>query len=480
MASRPPRLTGIVSCPEGFYPPRGIFSFAFVGRHTDVIMANSFMRPANFIRIALLFMLGLVVVILVLSLQRNASVVPAPALTSSEISRVEQLLVDSAPGDVNSSELRKLSLSNAELDLLLRYAAEMVGPESGIHTRIQLPGEHLIADLSVPVSVAFVPLFLNLSADFSSDNENLQLTSLKLGRLRIPGKLVNSLAEQVEIRYLQRQSGYREFLELLDSVKYIGIESDRLELDFLWEPGLLSQVRTQAQKLLISESDQRRIVSYQRTLSRLIDTIPASSRAISLSTLLVPLFEFARQESLLGSDPVAENRALLLTLAAYVNQEGIEQWLTPELADRLPKPRIIEVRIQRRLDLARHVVSSAAISASAGLGVAQILSSVKENYDARYRTGFSFSDLTANRAGMSLGTLATRSPELALEMQRRMVSVTGDTDYLPLLESNLDGMTEFDFAARYRDEKSSDYQLRLQEIDQLIAGLPLFHGLPIY
>jgi uncharacterized protein YfiM (DUF2279 family) len=137
------------------------------------------------------------------------------------------------------------------------------------------------------------------------------------------------------------------------------------------------------------------------------------------------------------------------------------------------------VRIQQRQDLAQHVASSAAIAATAGIDVARILSSVKENYDARYRSGFSFSDLTANRAGMLLGALATSSPENALVLQQRLARLTGDGDYLPFLTNNRDGLTESDFSARYRHENSADYQARLQEIDALLYQLPLFDNLSV-
>ena len=245
----------------------------------------------------------------------------------------------------------------------------------------------------------------------------------------------------------------------------------------MWEPSLIAQFRSQAQQFLISDSDQMRIVRHHQNLSRIVNDIPESTRAITLSSLLGPLFAGALKHSQDGGDPVAENRTLLIMLAAYVNEENIAQWLHPDLAVNLANLKAIEVRIQRRRDLAQHVVASAAISASAGARVAQVISNVKENYDARYRTGFSFSDLTANTAGMALGTLATESTKMALEMQWRLSRLESDADYLPTLGSNRDGLSQSDFNALYGQQNGDDYRARVKEITSLIYQQPLFEGL---
>jgi len=427
--------------------------------------------------IVLLISVTVPVAALLLALQRGAVVSQAPSLDSAEIARIEQLLVDSAPGNIRSTELRQLNLSNQELNLLLRYATELIGADSGINSRIYLPGQILRTEVSVPISTLVRPMWLNLSAEFLSTGDRLQLSSLKLGLLNIPGNLVEALAYRVEERFLGSVPTYIEIQALLDSVQRIEIAEDQLNLDFMWEPGLIAQLRNQAQQLLVSESDQLRIARHYENLAQIIDGIPETTRAIPLTTLLGPLFAEALSQSRLGSNPLAENRTLLLTLAAYVNEEDMARWLASDLVAQLPQPRLIEVRIQRRQDLARHVVSSAAIAASAGAGIAQVISNIKENYDARYRTGFSFSDLTANTAGMAIGSLATESSEMALEMQYRLSNLESDTDYLPLLENNRDGLSESDFNALYGDQNSAEYQQRFQEIESLIYQQPLFEGL---
>jgi len=439
-------------------------------------MTRSFKRLAKAAVLTMLAVAALLAGLLIFGLQRTPSVATALSLTPDELAHIEQLVVDSAPGNVRSAQLRQLSLTGNELNLLLRYAVQLVGGDAGIGSVVQLPGELLRAEVSVPLPDQFSRVYLNLAAEFVSEGDRLSLVSLRLGSIPIPSRLVNLLAAQLETHYLATKPAYREVIALLESVKGISLAPDRLDVDFLWEPELIGAIRDQAQRLLVTDSDQRRIARFYGYLTEVVAQLPDSTRAIPLSALLTPLFSRALQLSSQGSDPVADNRAILLTLAAYVNGEPIDQWLDAELAAQLPPPRAIEVRIHRRQDLAQHVAASAAIAASAGAGVAQMLSGIKEKYDARYRSGFSFSDLTANTAGMLLGTLATRSAESAEEMQRRLSAMADDADYLPVLGDSADGMTETDFSARYRNDNSVEYQRRIGDIENRIRQLPVFQG----
>ena len=119
----------------------------------------------------------------------------------------------------------------------------------------------------------------------------------------------------------------------------------------------------------------------------------------------------------------------------------------------------------------------AAITASLGFELAQLVSTTKEAYDARYRSGFSFSDLTANNVGMTMANLATNNVNSALEIQRRLANVEFEEDYMPLVGNNRDGIPEEDFAIIYNDRTSAEYQNRVIEIKEMIHSRPLFENL---
>ena len=231
---------------------------------------------------------------------------------------------------------------------------------------------------------------------------------------------------------------------------------------------------------LADGNDDEQLQSRILALIFLIGKLPTEAvadtgiRAVPLHTLLIPLFSAVREESAVSSNPVAENRAAFQALSIYLNGEDIASTTGISHAQELANPRPVEVRLQQREDLAQHVASIAAISSAAGAELAQLLSTTKEAYDARYRTGFSFSDLTANSVGVALAEFATKSDASALEFQRRVIALSDDAEYMPVVGNNRDGMTEAAFSVQYRDRSSTEFAERLREIQTMIAERPFF------
>ena len=335
----------------------------------------------------------------------------------------------------------------------------------------------LTSQLSVRVTQRFQPLYLNLRAEFSVQQGSLHLDNLYFGELQVPQRFLQYALEQIREEVASSNSAYQDISELLQSVDSIAINDDQLTVMLNWDLELLSRITNQAQQLFISEKDQQLIAAHYLRIADVASTIPADLRAVSLNTFLIPMFATAHDNAVAGSDPVAENRTLFQALAVYVNDEDIAQLIGAEKAALLTPPRKIEVRLQRRQDLAQHLVSIAAITASAGADIAEMLSTTKEAYDARYRSGFSFSDLTANTVGVLIARLATQDRSTALLIQERLAQLTSEAEYMPTVGSNGDGLSETDFNAQYQDRSSQEYQRRVAEIETMVAEKPLFQGL---
>ncbi|GIT21756.1 MAG: hypothetical protein CM1200mP40_14380 [Gammaproteobacteria bacterium] len=62
-------------------------------------------------------------------------------------------------------------------------------------------------------------------------------------------------------------------------------------------------------------------------------------------------------------------------------------------------------------------------------------------------------------------------------MQRRLSKILIESDYMPEVGNNRDGISETDFNAIYIDRNSTEYNQRLEEIQSLIDARPLFQGL---
>lgn len=473
-------------------------TFAYIGQHYDrfhftpsirrakrnCTMTISDSRPSRtsilirfILRPTLVLLLSAPIIIFLLSVQSSPSVVIDRTISNLEISQIETILLDSASQSPSNAGLQEIQLNARELNLLLRYAVNVMSLPQDWAAQLFLADNALSTELSLKLLGGAIPLFLNIDGEFVANGELLTLNSLSIGKLQIPRGLLWYTLNQLVDGLNSSNLAYRNFSELLNNVKGVDISADRMHVSLYWDPVLIGKLGNQTPQLFISKQDQQRIITYYQLISSVAATIPSDIKAVSLNTFLVPLFTAAYENSLNGSDAIAESRTLFQALALYVNQEPIEQLLGPELAQQITPAYFVEIRLQRRQDLAQHLTASAAVTASAGADLAEMLSTTKEAYDARYRSGFSFSDLTANSVGVTMASLATRDVTSALLMQERMSKLQNESDYMPTVGNNRDGLSEADFSAQFTNRNSPEYQARVREIQQLIDSRPVFTGL---
>ncbi|MYI02693.1 MAG: hypothetical protein F4122_09315 [Gammaproteobacteria bacterium] len=419
---------------------------------------------------------GVLVAPLLLCLQFTPLVETRSQLSRAEAVRVEGLLLDSAPRTPGLAGPHEFSWNQEELNLLGRHllALSRMSPEWA--AQVDLRDGAL--GFEVSRSLGFVvPVYMNLRGKITQGDGPPALTALRLGYLPLPRFLIDRLMPNLSGEMTSDEPLLAEAARLLANIESVQLGATEIRFDMHWDPEMLARAGDQARQWLISETDRQRILEYYAVIGRVADEIPDSDRAIPLGRLLAPLFLEAKDKSLQGSDPIAENQALLQTLALYVNEEDIEQLVGAEAAEDMPAAKFVEVRLQRRQDLAQHLTSIAAITVALGPELALMLSTAKESWDARHRSGFSFSDMTANNVGVTLATLATRDRESALEIQRRMSEVRSDSEYIPEVGSSRDGISAEDFSALYRDTASVEYRQRLAEIQHLIESTRVFTGL---
>lgn len=415
-------------------------------------------------------------VLTLLVLERSPTTASHPPLQPAERAAAERLLIDSAPARMDIPSQRQVQLEAEDLALLLRYFNELLRLDDPAGVAVGLEADRLQINGSLPLHGAGVPAWLNLNATLVRRETGFDVERVRLGQLGIPGPWLRRGLNELTQHYLPDHPAVNDGLELLRSVAVTHIDPTALHLTLNWDPERLASLADHSLAVLIPTADRQRIINHQRLLAALLEAMPEETRAIPLHTLLVPLMAAAQQVSRNGGDAVAENRTLLITLASYVNGDDLAPWVGADLAPLLPELRVIEVRVHRRQDLARHVAASAAIAAWAGAGVAGVVSTAKEAYDARYRSGYSFSDLAGNAAGMTLGRLATDSDDSARTLQSRIPQVTEDGDFVPEMGHNRDGLSDAEFVALAQNNPE-EYQRQLADIESRVAALPLFAGL---
>lgn len=423
----------------------------------------------------LLFLAAVAVVLACLTLSFRPWVSTPEPLSAAEVREVEQWIVDNSPSRFEDEGIRDLSLSSEQLNLLSTFVLSHVPQLGDLAVDFELEGDQADARVSIPRQLGPITLYLNLQARFAQERGRARLVELHAGRLPIPHRVVRSAEQIAGYRLASASLASQELAAARHSILAYELNDGQLQLRLAWQPEVLSRLRSQAQQIFVSEEDRARILSYHNRINQIAQQVVAVRRQVPLHTFIVPLYELARERSRqLGADAVLENRSLLQALSFFVNDLPISQLLGEREGETLASNPSMIVMLHQRHDLSRHFVSAAAIAASAGVGVAEVLSNSKEVHDARYGTGFSFSDMTANVAGVMLGETSTQDPAAARRMQQLLINANSEADYMPTPRLDADGLDEESFAASFGDRNSEAYLERLQEIEQSIQSLPLY------
>ncbi len=437
--------------------------------------------PRTFLR-HFIFILGLLVACLLglgtLILSTSPNVTGNGSLNEAERREVEQLIADYSPNRLRGSGEQQLTLNAHELTMLGNVLLNSVPGLQPAAMKVAISGATADGEISIPQTLGpFGTVYLNLSASFAQQGDSVQLTSLRAGRLPIPRYFTNAAQAWLASRLQAAGTPREELLVLRRNLDNTALANDELQLRLQWNEQTLERLRSQARQWAISAEDRERVRAYYQEIVRISEQQAVDNRFVSLHRFLPSLFTLAVERSDSADDAIAENRALLLTLSMFTNELPVSDLLgsQPDIQPGEADTRVTDLRTMMfyRHDLSLHFTTAAAIAASAGVDLADILGTAKEVYDSRQRSGFSFSDLTANLSGMALGEAATQ-PESAQQLQRRMAAAQAETDYMPTPRTDADGMTEEEFAQRFVDRSSDVYNSRLSDINELIAALPVY------
>ncbi|MEO7190898.1 MAG: hypothetical protein ABI051_07560 [Vicinamibacterales bacterium] len=213
-----------------------------------------------------------------------------------------------------------------------------------------------------------------------------------------------------------------------------------------------------------------RLRLYQVHLVTVVKPLPV---LVSVANLIRPMMQLADERSSRNGSADLENRAALFILAFYLYGHG-PAVLIPEARD-WPQPDGRNVTLLGRDDLAKHFTISAAISAAAGMPLAVWIGLYKEVDDARSGgSGFSFVDLTADRAGTMFGQLAGATPASARKLHTRLRLGLVEADMMPSVATLPEALSSAELERRFGGTKGAAYEQLVAEIDRRVASAPLF------
>ena len=162
---------------------------------------------------------------------------------------------------------------------------------------------------------------------------------------------------------------------------------------------------------------------------------------------------------------------MLVVLAFYVNGKGLAALVPSARGWPLAERRV--VTLSGRTDFPRHFMISAALAATAGSPLADAVGLYKEVDDSRRGSGFSFNDIAADRAGTRFGEMAASGAGLA-RLQQLVARGPREADLIPDVRDLPEFLPEPEFLRRYGGIGAPPYRRMIADIEQRIAGLPLY------
>jgi len=404
---------------------------------------------------AVLALLLAALLALVLAVEGAPRVPHRDEVSAADVDRAVALLRHHDPRRAPLGQLRSLSLSERDIDLLVHHAARRW---LGADTRIRLQPGRLFLQASVAAPRG---RWLNIELVLRQAAILPAVDSLRVGRLPVPSLLAMPLLRA----FAARQGVQADALLLaVDWIERVTLAPGRMVVSYRIDPDTVSRLRG----ALVAPADQQRLRAYNERLALLTRGVEGQAR--SVAAVLPPLFALAAERSADGGDALAENRAALLTLTFFANDRPLG--LVVPAAYHWPRPQPLTLTLRQRQDFALHFLISAVIAAEAGTPLADAVGLWKELADARRGgSGFSFNDLAADRAGTRFGELAVRDP---VRLQARIAAGVGDVDLMPEPGDLPQHLPQAEFIARYGGVGGAGYSRMLAEIEARIDALPLF------
>jgi len=399
---------------------------------------------------ALLGLLALASAVLAwLVLDLRPALPPAPVASSSPLGDLRRLLRSHAvPAQDGTGQV--IELPAPELARLAGETAHFLG------ARLALRAGDGTVELraSLPLRAGPWSAWVNLQATLDDGAGWPDLRSLRLGQLPLPASLAAAALPWFGPRWL----GDDPYAALAEAVQQVTVSPAliRVELRGPIDPavGLATWLQPAAQR--------KRMDAY---LQRLAELAAGARGDIDLASLLAPMARLALRRSEAAGDPAAENRAWLQVLALYVT--GRHHGPGPGV----PRPRRRLVTLDGRVDFPQHFLVSAALAAGAGGPAADAIGLVKEVDDARFGSGFSFTDLAVNRAGQRFGGLARTD---ARRLQQRLADGVTAQALLPRVHDLPEFLPAAEFERRFGGVDGEPFRQLMADIDRRIDALPLY------
>lgn len=395
----------------------------------------------------------LLTILMCFALDDTPQAVVYQGLNRDDIERAKQLL-HVEPADRDS--LRTIRLNQKDLNIAVSYLLTHFVENTSL---IQILPERIWFQIAIFMPKNPWGRYLDLHFSLIQRGDQILMKSFKIGEISVPDPAANVL-----IPFIVHNTSLNQYwLAAKEYIKDIRITPETLEVSYLG-----SIVDTAKRLASNQHKDYPNLHLYQQQINEIVNQHDPNWR-LSLSELLQPLFEAAYQRST-DDTAIRENRTVIIAVASYVYKNELRHFLPLGLIYN----KEFLVYAHKRIDVPQHFIASALFSAVDSSLLSQLLGVEKEVGDSQHGSGFSFIDLSADRAGMRFGQLAIASKKLARKLQENMSRIRDYSAFLPDIQGLPENMDEQAFKEKFVNVESNSYKEMIRVIDKRISDLPLY------
>lgn len=381
-------------------------------------------------------------------------------LSHQDIARAKAILKRNDPRTLRAGSRRSVDLGEQEFNLAANYLLQKYTQG---HVRIDLLPNMMGIMASIELPYITQRRFLNLSFNLQPGGKTPRITKLSIGELQFPDQAAQWLLNLS----LRGAHDSRQYRLASDIIKDLQLREGRVKITYEWHPELLDAVRSE----VLAPSLQAAIIAHHRQLLEIQKQ--GTARSGSLTTALSPLFQLALERGQqTDGNPALENQALLLVLGSWASGQGLNRLFATH--QRLRRPASFRLTLQRRRDFAQHFLISAALAAAGERALADAVGLFKEMSDTQGGSGFSFTDIAADRAGTRFGELAVANDDSALRLQQQFARGVDETDIIPDIRDLPEHLSAGEFQRRFKDPDNPAYRELMDEIDRRIDACPIY------
>ena len=388
-----------------------------------------------------------------LVLDRQPLIADDIAATATERAWAKHWLISHRPGSRRSGDLVSFDLSARQATLVANELLDRFGQG---HAVVRLEENRALIKASLALPWDLFASYVNVELTFVEDGHLPKVESARLAGLPLPDALVQSLADRA-LGAVERTQLFRK----------VDVTTDHLAVTYESQPNILEAIGGE----MVASADRPTLLRYQASLASWLKEQPRRTRLELAGPLSHLLAEAAAQPP--QADPIAENRAAIMVLAAYVNGRVIR-----DPAAKSAPPRVRPLFLRGRRDLSQHFMSSAVLAIQGNDTLSHLVGWYKELSDSQGGSGFSFVDMTANRSGIRFAALATGSVEGARQVQRLAARGLTEADFMPAVTGLPEGMNREEFSLGFGEPGHLVYQRMIAHIDSRIDASPLYRKPP--